>query len=144
MTVILPVRTEENGCKGSKGHFSLPDSTVLDSSWNTPSWEMKRKITSLFQKCKSDSWTCVKISPAEIYSLITTLPLCGQWFQRKHSSGGRLLSHRHRHVFDCSCGRPWQSLHTPTGTSTVRKRASMNHIYSVIEQVYCTYCSDFL
>lgn len=95
-------------------------------------------------KCKSDSWACVKRSPAVIYSLITTLPLCGQWFQRKHSSGGRLLSHRHRHVFDCSCGRPWQSLHTPTGTSTVRKRASMKHIYSVIERVYCTYCSDFL
>lgn len=35
--LALPVRTEVNGCQGSKGHFNLPDSTVPDSSWNTPS-----------------------------------------------------------------------------------------------------------
>jgi len=33
-----PVRTEVNGCRGSNGHFNLPDSVVPESSWNTPLW----------------------------------------------------------------------------------------------------------
>lgn len=33
----LPVSTDVNGCRGSKGHLSLPDSAVEDSSLKTPS-----------------------------------------------------------------------------------------------------------
>lgn len=35
----LPVSVDVNGCRGSKGHLSLPDSSVEDSSLNAPSWE---------------------------------------------------------------------------------------------------------
>lgn len=108
-SVTLPVSTDVNGCSGSKGHFSLPDSTVVDSSRNTPSWQMKRKITTLFQTFKSNSWPRAKLSPAENCTLRRTLPLCGQRFQQKRSSGGKLPSHRRRRAFDCSCGWPWRS-----------------------------------
>lgn len=43
--VTVPVRTEVNGCRGSKGHFNLPDSTVLDKSWNAPSCGLKIRFT---------------------------------------------------------------------------------------------------
>lgn len=83
----------------------------------------------ILQKCNQHK------NPAELYWLIFILPLCGLWFQWKHSSGGRLLSRRHRHVFDCSCGWPWQSLHTPTGTSTITVRTSMNHVSCDLKDV---------
>lgn len=53
--LLLPVRTEVNGCKGSKGHFNLPDSTELDSSWNTPSWETMMIVTLNFHKVKCNT-----------------------------------------------------------------------------------------
>lgn len=45
-----PVRTEVNGCTGSKGHFSLPDSRLAGSSWKTPSWKTKRRIVLPLEK----------------------------------------------------------------------------------------------
>ena len=51
--------------------------------------------------------TLLPIFFSSLFSLISTLPLCGQWFQWRHRWGGRLLSHRHRHVFGCNCGGLW-------------------------------------
>lgn len=59
---FIPVRTEVNGCKGSKGHFNLPDSTVLGSRWKAPSWGIRIRQYIIFNTTSTYFWAVTHVT----------------------------------------------------------------------------------